>query len=161
MRALLNRRSSILSLASGALIALAVLAPTGAEAVPFSLHATSADSVVTSSCDFTVTRVNQNTTGEPTVTAKVVLKAAEIKPSVFSPRKVANLNAYCDVFGGGGGFDELLAEVNKFNNASTAYKAKYLTLPYRQSYQVCVTTYYTLKNGTSGNTPQGACDPPV
>jgi hypothetical protein len=140
------------------LVGLIVLAPTGAEAVPYSLHVTSANAVVTSSCDFSVTRYNQNNTGPSTVTARVTVKAAEVKPSFFAPRKVAFLNVYCDIFPASspGNF----VEVYKSNNGSTLYKTKYVTVPPDSGYQLCMLAGYVLKDGTEATTPT-QCTPAV
>jgi hypothetical protein len=160
MRALNSYRRGtgrLASFVSAALIALLALAPTGAEAAPFSLKATSSNDIATSSCEFTVTRVNRDNTGPWTVTARVTLKAAEVKPSFFSPRKVATLYAFCDIYPNGSTGPNTV-HIEKFNNGSTAYKSKYVTAILADNYTVCTYTQYVLKNGTIGATPE-TCNP--
>jgi hypothetical protein len=143
---------------SAVFVALAVLAPTGAQAAPNSLKATSSNLVVTSSCEFTVTRFNDNNTGPSTVTARLTIKGAEIKPSFFSPRKVATLNVNCSVSGIDQPFNS--ASLSKTNNASTVYRSKYVTLELDSAYQVCVNAAYILRDGTLGST-DAVCNPPA
>jgi hypothetical protein len=147
------------SAASIVLVALAALAPTGAAAAPNSLKVSTSDAVATGSCEFTVSRVNQNNTGPLTVTARLTIKAAEIKPSFFAPRKVATLSVGCAVYS--------LSDPTKFvfldkvNNGSTAYKSRYVELILSEAgYRACVNVTYVLRDGTLGSAP-GACNPPV
>lgn len=139
-------------------IALAALAPTGAQAAPFSLKVNASDAVVTSSCEFTVTRYNENNTGPSTVTARLTIKGAEIKPSFFSPRKVATLNVNCAVIGIND--PNNFVELSKTNNASTVYRSKYVELKLNDAYQVCVNASYILRNGTVAGT-NTVCNPPA
>jgi hypothetical protein len=136
---------------SAVFISLAALAPTGAEAALSSLKVTSSDSVVTSSCEFTVVRYNQNNTGPDTVTVKLTMKGAEIKPSVLSPRKVATLQVGC----GAQGIQDPTknVELGRIANASTLYKSRYFEIEANNfTYRVCVSANYILKNGTLSGT---------
>ena len=153
-----RRMGLFVAVISAMFIALAALAPTGAQAAPNSLKATSSDLVVTSSCEFTVTRFNENNTGPSTVTGRITIKGAEIKPSFFSPRKVATLNVSCSVSGINIPFNS--ASLSKTNNGSTVYRSKYVTLELDSAYRVCVGAAYILRDGTLGSTPD-ACNPPA
>ena len=143
---------------SAMFIALAALAPTGAQAAPNSLKATSSDLVVTSSCEFTVTRFNENNTGPSTVTGKLTIRGAEIKPSFFSPRKVATLNVGCTV--SGIDLPSRFVSMSKTVNGNTLYKSRYVTIELDSAYRVCVGAAYILRDGTLGSTPD-TCNPPA
>jgi hypothetical protein len=142
---------------SAMFVALAALAPTGAQAAPNSLKVNSSDAVVTSSCEFTVIRFNENNTGPNTVTARLTIKGAEIKPSFFSPRKVATLQVSCNVFGL---TTSEFQSLSKINNGSTVYRSKYVEMVVDpQGYRACVGATYILRDGTLGGT-SGSCNPP-
>jgi hypothetical protein len=161
MRArLFHRRGAALlvSIASALLVTLAVLTPTGAAAVPNSLKVTSADAVVTSSCEFTVTRHNPNNTGDPTNTARLTMRASEIKPSFFAPRKVATLFVHCTVLPNG--LFPPSQSFHKFNNGSTVYKTQYINVLAASNYSLCVFAEYILRDGTYGVT-EYTCNPPL
>ena len=160
MRTPSTPRSTMRWLATAAsivLVALAALAPTGAAAAPNSLKTTASDAVVTSSCEFTVTRLHQNNTGPATVTARLTIKAAEIKPSFFAPRKVATIQVACGVTNLSDPTN--FVDLTKVNNGSTAYRSKYVTLKLSESgYQICLGAAYLLRDGNLGSTPT-ACNP--
>lgn len=139
-------------------IALAALTPTGAQAAILSLKATSSNAVVTSSCEFTATRFNENNTGPSTLTGRLTIKGAEIKPSFFSPRKVATLNVGCTV----SGIDvpSRFVSIGKTVNGSTLYKSRYVEIEFDSAYRVCVGATYILRDGTLGSTPE-TCNPPA
>lgn len=139
-------------------IALAALAPTGAQAAIFSLKATSSDAVVTSNCEFTATRFNENNTGPSTLTGRLTIRGAEIKPSFFSPRKVATLNVGCTV----SGIDvpSRSISMSKTVNGNTVYKSRYVEIEFDSAYRVCVDAAYILRDGTLNNTPE-TCNPPA
>jgi hypothetical protein len=153
MSALATHRNRFITFAAGALIALAVLTPTGAEAVPTSLKATSSDSNVTGSCQLTTTRYNYDGTN----TVKLVMKAAEIKPTFFAPRRVSTIVITCVAYPFVNDPEGSLY-FQKINNGSTVYKAQYITLPTSGQYQVCADTQYVLKSGSSGYTST-VCNP--
>jgi hypothetical protein len=160
MRALATRRGGtrwLVSLAAVVLIALVAVAPTGAEAAPNSLKVTDSNAVVTSSCEFTVTRFNPNNTGPATVTGRLTIKAAEIKPSFFAPRKIATIFVGCTISSVNDPTG--LFHMEKLNNGSTAYKSRYVEIPFTESaYRVCVNAAYVLRDGTLGGT-DGNCNP--
>jgi hypothetical protein len=140
-------------------IALAVLAPTGAQAATSSLKVTSSNSNVTSSCEFTVTRLNPpDSNGTTTVTARLTIKGAEIKPSFLSPRRVSTLNVACLVQGLDDPGQQVTLE--KTNNRPTVYKSTYIRIPLNAGYRACVSATYLLRDGTLGTTG-GACNPSV
>jgi hypothetical protein len=158
-RVLPRRRMALLVAAiSAVFIALAALAPTGAQAAIFSLKATSANAVVTSSCEFTATRFNENNTGPSTLTGRLTIKGAEIKPSFFSPRKVATLNVGCTV----SGIDVPSRSISmtKTVNGNTVYKSRYVEIEFDSAYRVCVDAAYILRDGTLSSTPE-TCNPPA
>lgn len=158
MRAHRPHRSGTRWLVSGTsvLVALAALSPTGAGAAQNgSLKAGSADANATSSCEFTVTRLNPNAPGGPTVTARLTMKAVEVKASFFAPRRLASIQVHCDVVPVGSNTDQAFS---KQNNASTVYKSQYITAPYASSYQICTFASYVLRDGASGRTPT-VCNP--
>ena len=153
-------RGWLVASTAAALMAIAALVPTGAEAAPNTLKATTSDFNATGSCDFRVTRLHPNG-GNPTITARVTMKAAEIKPSFFAPRRVANIVVQCVVaslVGPGGGIPLGTQTLQKLNNGSTVYKTQYVTMPLSDRYRVCVQVQYMLLNGTTGSTPM-VCNP--
>lgn len=150
----MKRTRSLRSVAAGVLlVALAVLAPTGANAASNSLTAEPSDAYMKGSCDFAVTRNNNET-----VTARVTLKTVEIKPSIFSPRRVASASILCEVVPTGA---ETFVSVAKTNpSGSTIYKSQYITVDLAAAYTVCAVINYTLRTGAAGETLV-ACDPPI
>jgi hypothetical protein len=152
-----RRPRTFLSVATGAIfVALAVLAPTGAQAVPYSLKVAASDGVVSSSCEFYVSRFNPNNTGPATVTGRLTARAAEIKPSFFSPRKVATISVTCTLLPANAEGQSVTLSV--LNNGSSAYKSRYVTIVADSSYQICANTNYILRDGNLGSIPV-ACNP--
>jgi hypothetical protein len=150
MRSLVPARTGLLaSFASAALIALAVLAPTGAGAAPNSLTAETSDAYMKGSCDFAVTRNNNF----DSVTAKLTMKTLEVKPSIFSPRRVASATINCMVTLNDDpeGAPNVYAKINP--NGATIYKSQYITLGWSSGYTVCIELSYTLRTGAHGNAP--------
>jgi hypothetical protein len=92
------------------------------------------------------------------VTGRLTIKGAEIKPSFFSPRKVATLNVSCSVSGIDVPFNSV--SMSKTNNGSTVYKSRYVTIEFDSGYQVCVNAAYILRDGTLGST-NPVCNPPL
>lgn len=147
MRSLKSRRTGLfVSLVSAILLALAVLAPTGAAASPNSLTAETSDAYMKGSCDFDVTRNNNF----ETVTAKLTMKAVEVKPSIFSPRRVASATIICELGPNGNSDAYAFFKVNP--KGATIYKSQYITVDYGAEYTVCATIRYTLRTGAEGFT---------
>jgi hypothetical protein len=151
MRSRTHRIGLLASFASAALIALVVLAPTGASAAPNSLTAETSDAYMKASCDFAVTRNNNF----DSVTAKLTMKALEVKPSIFSPRRVASATINCTVRSNDDpeGVPSVYFKINP--NGATIYKSQYITLDYSFSgYTVCTEIGYILRTGDHGAAPQ-------
>ena len=150
-----RRRRTLLASVAASLVALVVLAPTGAEAAPFSLKASASDGVVSGSCDFSVSRYNPSNTGPSTITAKVTAKAAEVK-SFLAPRKVAYIEVFCSVYPANALGEE--ATLFASNHGSTLYKSRYVQVVQDTSYHLCVSVGYIRKDGVVGGSQ--ACNPP-
>ena len=150
-------RAMLISLA-GTLLALLALPPTGAQAAPVSLRVSTSDAVSTGSCDFNVSRYNENGLGPATVTGRLTIKGAEVKQSFLAPRRIATLAVTCYLYSGSAQTNEPDVILQKIANASTVYKSRYVEVPASGTYQVCISVEYILKNGAFGGAP-GACNP--
>jgi hypothetical protein len=154
-------RRWLVSSAATLLIAVAALAPTSAEAAPNTLVATASDATVKGSCDFRVVRIDSHG-GNPVMTARLTMRANEIKSSFFAPRRVANIGVGCVVAPRVGPvpMPGLAQEFLRVNNGSSVYRSQYIKFNHLDEYIVCVQAFYVLLNGTGGRTPQ-VCNPVV
>jgi hypothetical protein len=151
MRLLRNRtaaRGRLASLAVAVLVGLAVMTPTGANAAANSLVAETSDAYMKGSCEFAVTRVN----ADNSATAKLTMKTLEIKPSIFSPRRVASAKIKCEVILNS---FPVVTPYEKTNpSGATIYKSQYITtFNDPEGYLLCAQVSYTLRTGATGSTP--------
>jgi hypothetical protein len=137
--------------ALAALLGTAVAAtPATAAPLPDPTKVTVNDTYIKTLCQFTVTSANF---AAGTVRGRITAKTSWNGQAGF--KNLAHVSITCNLFGSG--YDPFLASINDEDDARATYETELVTVPLDTNYEICVSAFYTLRNGNLGFA--GGCSP--